>query len=145
MVTYSMYSHDGVSNQRRLHCLLNRLSSRRSKKTSKLRVTGLCEENWKWFHLMTSSCIQPPGLEWLSCIHAHNHLCYRNLRWLAYMYSQDRLYYIQWLTRSIHTTVWVMIIYNVCILHTRLYYCNWYACGNLHRPQIVIKHLLLCE
>ena len=36
---------DGVSNYRRLDCLLNRLSSRRSKKTSKLRVTGLCEGN----------------------------------------------------------------------------------------------------
>ena len=33
---------DGVSNHRRLDCLLNRLFRRRSKKTSKLRVTGLC-------------------------------------------------------------------------------------------------------
>ena len=31
-----------ISNHRRLHCLLNRLFRRRSKKTSKLRVTGLC-------------------------------------------------------------------------------------------------------
>ena len=37
--------HDGVSNQWRADCLLNRLSRRRSKKTSKLRVTGLCEGN----------------------------------------------------------------------------------------------------
>ena len=36
---------DGVSNHRRLDCLLNRLFRRRSKKTSKLRVTGLCEGN----------------------------------------------------------------------------------------------------
>ena len=34
---------DGVSHHWRLHCLLNRLLARRSKKTSKLRVTGLCE------------------------------------------------------------------------------------------------------
>ena len=34
---------DGVSNQRRLDYLLSRLFRRRSKKTSKLRVTGLCE------------------------------------------------------------------------------------------------------
>ena len=33
--------HDGVSNQRPVDCLLNRLFRRRSKKTSKLRVTGL--------------------------------------------------------------------------------------------------------
>ena len=36
---------DGVSNHRRLDCLLNRLFWRRSKKTSKLRVTGLCDGN----------------------------------------------------------------------------------------------------
>ena len=34
---------DGASNRRRLRCLLKRLFRRRSKKTSKLRVTGLCE------------------------------------------------------------------------------------------------------
>ena len=37
--------HDGISNQRRLFCLHNRLFMRRSKKTSKLRVTGLCAGN----------------------------------------------------------------------------------------------------
>ena len=36
---------DGVSNHRRLDCLLNHLFRRRSKKTAKLRVTGLCEGN----------------------------------------------------------------------------------------------------
>ena len=37
--------HDGVSNHQPHHRLLNRLFRRRSKKTSKLRVTGLCAEN----------------------------------------------------------------------------------------------------
>ena len=37
---------DGVSNHRRLDCLLNRLLRCRSNKISKLRVTGLCEENF---------------------------------------------------------------------------------------------------
>ena len=36
---------DGVSNHRRLECLLNRLFRHRSKKTLKLRVTGLGEGN----------------------------------------------------------------------------------------------------
>ena len=36
---------DGVSNHRRLGCLLNHLFRRRLKKTSKLRVTGLYEGN----------------------------------------------------------------------------------------------------
>ena len=35
----------GVSNHQPHHCLLNRLFRRRSKKTSKLRVTGLCVGN----------------------------------------------------------------------------------------------------
>ena len=36
---------DGVSNHKPHHCLLKRLFRRRSKKTSKLCVTGLCEGN----------------------------------------------------------------------------------------------------
>ena len=48
---------DDVSNHQRLDCLLNRLFRPRSKKTSKLRGTGLCEGNSpKCFHWMTSSC-----------------------------------------------------------------------------------------
>ena len=37
--------HDVVSNHQRHDCLLNHLFRRRSKKTSKLRVTGLCDGN----------------------------------------------------------------------------------------------------
>ena len=37
--------HDGISNHQPYDCLLNRLFKRRSKKTSKLRVIGLCEGN----------------------------------------------------------------------------------------------------
>ena len=59
--------HDNVSNHRPLDCLLDRLFRCRLKKTSKLRITGLCEGNSpvtgefpsqrvKCFHLMTSSC-----------------------------------------------------------------------------------------
>ena len=58
--------HDGIWNHQRHGCLLNRLFRRKSKKTSKLRVTSLCEGNSlgtgefpaqmaKCFHLMTSS------------------------------------------------------------------------------------------
>ena len=42
------WRHNGrysVSNHQPHHCLLNRLFRRRSKKTSKPRVTGLCSEN----------------------------------------------------------------------------------------------------
>ena len=36
---------DSISNHQPYHCLLNLLFRRRSKETSKLRVTGLCEGN----------------------------------------------------------------------------------------------------
>ena len=36
---------DGVSNHQSLDCLINRFCRRKSKKTSRLRVTGLCEGN----------------------------------------------------------------------------------------------------
>ena len=44
-ITMSHNEHDGVSNHQPHDCLLNRLLRRRSKKTSKLRVTGLCAGN----------------------------------------------------------------------------------------------------
>ena len=51
--------HHGVSNHQPYDRLLNRLFRRRSQKTSKLRVTGLCAGNspvtGEFFHLMTSS------------------------------------------------------------------------------------------
>ena len=37
--------HDGISNHQHLECLFNRLFRHTTKKTSKLRVTGLCEGN----------------------------------------------------------------------------------------------------
>ena len=49
MRAHSLQRHhngrDCISNHRRLDCVLNRLFRRRSKKTSKLHVTGLCEGN----------------------------------------------------------------------------------------------------
>ena len=67
--------HDGVSNHRCYDRLFKSLFRYRSKKISKLRVTGLCEGNspvtgefpaqlegpvmHKCFHLMTSSCVRP--------------------------------------------------------------------------------------
>ena len=40
-ITMTSYGRNGVSNHKPHDCLLNRLCRRRSKKTSKLRVTGL--------------------------------------------------------------------------------------------------------
>ena len=44
-VQWRHHEHDGASNHWRLDCLLKRMISCRSKKTSKLRVIGLCEGN----------------------------------------------------------------------------------------------------
>ena len=69
--------HGGVSNHQPRGCLLDRLFRRRWRKTSKLRVTGLCVGNSpgpvnsphkgpvtrKCFHLMTSSCHDNGKLE----------------------------------------------------------------------------------
>ena len=44
-ITVTSYRRDSVSNHQPHHCLLNRLYRRWSKKTSKLRVTGLCVGN----------------------------------------------------------------------------------------------------
>ena len=73
--------HDGVSNHQPHGCLLNRLFRRRSKKTSKLRVTGLCyadQLRGKCFHLMTSSC------EW-NRFTACNTNCNQALFWYCFM------------------------------------------------------------
>ena len=76
-ITMTSYNdHDGVSNHQPHGCLLNRLFRRRSKKTSKLRVTGLCggihRDRWiprtkgqlhgKCFHVMASSWF--PLIKW---------------------------------------------------------------------------------
>ena len=79
---------DGVSNQRRLDCLLNCLIKWRSKKTWKLLITGLCEGNspvtsesphkgpvmWKMFPfddiimgLLTSQPLQPSQWHYNGC------------------------------------------------------------------------------
>ena len=45
VITVTSYGRDGVSNHQSHHCLLNCLFRWRSKKTLKLRVTGLCVGN----------------------------------------------------------------------------------------------------
>ena len=90
--------HVRISNHGRLDCLLNHMFRRRSKKISKLCVTGLCEGNtpvtgWlcqkrgKCFHSMTSSCISfsqfiVSPVIWCPCVKIHclwfsySRLCY---------------------------------------------------------------------
>ena len=55
---------NGVSNHRRFDCLFNRLFRRRSKKESKLRVTGLCNGNWPVITLTKASDAENVSILW---------------------------------------------------------------------------------
>ena len=117
------WRHNGranVSNHRPHHCLLNPLFRRRSKKTSKLCVTGLCIGNSpgtgefpaqmasnaeKCFHLMTSSCRY--GIE---CINKKNVICAWINDWLNNREAGDlRRYHAHYVTvmfyRKFHKAV----------------------------------------
>ena len=59
--------HDGISKHQPLDCLLNRLFRHRSKKTSKLRVIGLCEGNSSMtseFHAQMASNVENVSIWW---------------------------------------------------------------------------------
>ena len=68
---------DSVSNHQPHECLLNRLFRRRSKKTSKLRVTGLCAGNSPWtgeFPAQMASYAQNVSIWWRHRV-TFCHLC----------------------------------------------------------------------
>ena len=69
---------DGVSNHQPHDCLLKRLFRRRSKKTSKLRVTGLCEGNSPVageFPAQRASYTENASIWW------RHHDLYKSMRW----------------------------------------------------------------
>ena len=80
--------HNGVSNHQPHGCLLNRLFRRRSKKTSKLRVIGLCAGNSPEtgeFHAQRASNAETSG----KCFHSswwrhHNGIFISDLTWSSW-------------------------------------------------------------
>ena len=73
---------DGVSNNQPHHCLLKRLFRRRWKKTSKLRVTGLCEGNSPAtgeFPARRASNAENVSIWWRHHVSAHYHVACRCL------------------------------------------------------------------
>ena len=79
--------NDGVSNHQPRDCLLNRLLRRRSKKTAKLRVTGLCEGNSPVtgeFHTQMASNAENVSIRWRLHVWVILHLSYSLL--FEYMY-----------------------------------------------------------
>ena len=103
---------DGVSNHQHRDCLLNRLFRRRSEKTSKLRITGLCDRRiprtkdqygGKCFHLMTSSCNDS----------------------LWFLLPRDW----KWCLQNIGHFVWASATYTIYPICTRLG-CALFCCGH---------------
>ena len=96
--------HDSVSNHQPHDCLLSRLFRLRSKKTSKLCVSGLCEANSpipvnsphkgpvtpKGFHLMTSSCSSAKCRSFCSGLHCVNMSRLVNLMLNCWYFNQSK-------------------------------------------------------
>ena len=120
---------DSVSNHQPHDCLLNRLFRRRSKKTPKLRVTGLCAGNspgtaqmasnvenvsiW-WRHHVDSSFSITAYAEWN--IYANQDSVAHSLTWTLFRYSLLSIFHIFSLFVSHNTDTG--IIYNI-------YICIW--------------------
>ena len=70
---------DGVSKHQPHDCLLNRLFGRRSKKTSKLRVTGLCVGNSPGtgeYPAQMASNAENVSISWRRHVYSHYHWCF---------------------------------------------------------------------
>ena len=104
---------DGVSNHQPHDCLLNRLFGHRSKKTSKLRVTGLCAGNSPGpgeFPAQMASNAENVSIWWRHLswyLMAATH--YLNNCWLITSQIHTNLC-LGWIFSKIITTMW---IYNV--------------------------------
>ena len=73
--------HDGVSNHQSHHCVLHRLFRHRSKRTSKLRVTGLCAGNSPVageFPAQKTNDVENVSIWWR---HHDSHLVFKALHW----------------------------------------------------------------
>ena len=105
---------DGVSNHQPQHCLLNRLFRSRSKKTSKLRVTGLCAGNSPVtgeFPAQMASNAENVSIWW------RRHKITRNF--LSYFYSHAKTIPLQSRKLCIQCTCGTLwreqIIINICV------------------------------
>ena len=95
---------DGVSNHQPHDCLLNRLFGRRSKKTSKLRVTGLCVGNSPGigkFPAQMASNSENVSIWWRHHVHLNAHWQIFTLQSLWWRPPSDKQH---------------MVFFNVCLL-----------------------------
>ena len=112
---------DGVSNHQPNDCLLNHLFRRRSKKTSKLRVTGLCEGNSPVtgeFPAQRASYRENVSIWW----------CHHVMIWYQYVISIT----ITVLKQHAH---W--LLHTLCRPHSRQVTEQLPPSGGFHSPQLV--------
>ena len=96
--------HDSISNHQPYDCLLNRLFRRRSKKTSKFRVTGLCVGNLPVtgeFPAQMAGNAENVSIWW------RHHDC-RNQCWLPSIRPRNRF---QWQFRRRSQAMWSDLLY----------------------------------
>ena len=133
--------HAGVSNHQPHGCLLNRLFRRKSKKTSKLRVTGLCAGNSPGtgeFPAQMASYAENVSIWW-----RHHVICFqwpaqRHIRaFFWHQFYRLPLLFCIWLTTAI---LWESYYEMPCVLNcltsllhipnltftTRLLRCRWF-------------------
>ena len=82
------HERDDVSNHQPHDCLLNRLSRRRSKKTSKLRVTGLCAGTSPVtgeFPAQRASNVENVSIWW-----RHHGICMVPFAWVMYVLNMSQ-------------------------------------------------------
>ena len=112
---------DCVSNHRRLAYLLNRLFRHRSKKTSKLRVTGLCEGNPpldRWFPPQRASNAENVSIWWRH----HVYVAYLDLQLRRWQIQTTRYTAIRPKDNDNSTSWWI------CFLVSHLpISLNWYT------------------
>ena len=99
--------HDGVSNHQPYDCFFNRLFRHRSKKTSRLRVTGLCAENSPVtgeFPAQRASNVENVSIWWRHHDTPLNHspLSYSDITWAAWLLKSPRLGVQQFLQANIN-------------------------------------------
>ena len=109
---------DSVSNHQNHHCLLNRLFRRRSKKTSKLRVTGLCVGNSPGtgeFPAQMACNAENVSIWWrhhfMACCWRHPAII-RNFNYLSFIHFK-RISIILWNFNPKHTLFHSKILFDI--------------------------------
>ena len=122
---------DDVSNHQRFDCLLNRLFRRRSKKTSKLRVTGLCEGNSPVtgeFPAPRASNAENVSIWW-----RHHDICHNCT---VVVVDIDENTHTKWKTKKIQDErrIFISIMthtstsgFNCKSVFRPIWVCNWYS------------------